>query len=122
MRLDRLTVKSHEGLASAEALARCRDQQDVTRLHLLQALLDQAGGLVSGILERAGAASPAVRARLDQALGRLPVVRDGEPFIGRDLNYADFEGVIEEGQYGAGPVLVWDTGWFELVGGQAATT
>jgi bifunctional non-homologous end joining protein LigD len=30
-----------------------------------------------------------------------------------DLAYADFEGVIEEGQYGAGPVLVWDTGWFE---------
>jgi bifunctional non-homologous end joining protein LigD len=32
------------------------------------------------------------------------------------LAYADFEGVIEEGQYGAGPVLVWDTGWFEPVG------
>lgn len=30
-----------------------------------------------------------------------------------DLSYADFEGVIEEGQYGAGPVLVWDRGWFE---------
>jgi len=29
------------------------------------------------------------------------------------LDYADFEGVIEEGHYGAGPVLVWDTGWYE---------
>ena len=30
-----------------------------------------------------------------------------------DPAYADFEGVIEEGRYGAGPVLLWDTGWFE---------
>ncbi|MBX3235980.1 MAG: hypothetical protein KF814_07495 [Nitrospiraceae bacterium] len=34
-----------------------------------------------------------------------------------ELSYADFEGVIEEGQYGAGPVLVWDRGWFEPVTG-----
>ena len=27
-----------------------------------------------------------------------------------DLGYAEFEGVIEEGHYGAGPVLVWDRG------------
>lgn len=27
-----------------------------------------------------------------------------------DLAYADYEGVIPEGNYGAGPVMVWDTG------------
>jgi ATP-dependent DNA ligase len=26
------------------------------------------------------------------------------------LDYADFEGVIPKGQYGAGTVIVWDTG------------
>ncbi len=31
------------------------------------------------------------------------------------LDYADFEGVIGEGQYGAGSVVVWDTGPFENV-------
>ena len=30
-----------------------------------------------------------------------------------DLDYADFEGVIPDGEYGAGTVLVWDTGKFE---------
>jgi len=32
-----------------------------------------------------------------------------------DLDYIDFEGEIEEGQYGAGTVEVWDSGEYELV-------
>ncbi len=31
------------------------------------------------------------------------------------LEYADFEGVIPEGNYGAGPSIVWDAGRFQLL-------
>ena len=85
MRLDRFTVKSRDALASAESVARQRNHQEVTGLHLLAALLQQQDGLVRPLLERTGVAIPVLEASVDQAFQAMPGVHGGDTYIGADM-------------------------------------
>jgi ATP-dependent Clp protease ATP-binding subunit ClpB len=85
MRLDRLTTKSRDALTAAEGVTRKRNHQEVTALHLLEALLTQEGGLAAPLIERAGVNPGVLRARVAASLERVPQVRGADTYIGREL-------------------------------------
>ena len=77
MRFDRFTIKSQEALNEAQSVAERYDNQEVMAEHLLLALLNQEGGIISPILKKVGGNTGLIRGQLEEALRRLPKVSGG---------------------------------------------
>ncbi|HLG53588.1 MAG TPA: ATP-dependent chaperone ClpB [Steroidobacteraceae bacterium] len=95
MRMDRLTSKFQLALADAQSLAVGRDHQFIEPLHLMLALLDQQGGTVRPLLDKAGVNVNLLRSRLLEQLDRVASVEGTHGDVqlsgdlGRLLNVTD---------------------------------
>ena len=87
MRTDKLTSKFQLALAEAQSLAVGRDHQYIEPLHLMAALLDQQGGSIRHLLDKAGVNVNLLRSQVGEALDRLPKVEGsgGEVHVSNEL-------------------------------------
>src|SRR6201984_674149 len=89
LRFEKLTVKAQEALQDAHEVAARHENQEITPLHLLAALVEQADGVVPPLLGRLGSPQEALRAEVEREIGRLPKVQGfSNQRIGRALNHA----------------------------------
>ena len=75
MDMNRMTVKLQEGLQEASSQAMRRGHQGIDVEHLLQALLEQDGGITSALLEQSGVSVSAVRQGAELALAKIPQIQ-----------------------------------------------
>jgi ATP-dependent Clp protease ATP-binding subunit ClpB len=80
------TVKTRHALAHAQAMAKELGHPEVSSLHLLTAAMQQDGGLVGPLLERAGVHGGAVQRALAGALAKLPKVSGADLRVARELS------------------------------------
>jgi ATP-dependent Clp protease ATP-binding subunit ClpB len=74
MDMNKTTQKTQEAFAAAQSLATRLGHQSIDTEHLLAAMLEQEGGLVPRLLERAGVSPAQVTQRLEAELDRIPRV------------------------------------------------
>jgi ATP-dependent Clp protease ATP-binding subunit ClpB len=87
MRLEKLTIKAQEALATARDLADQRNHQEVTPEHLLSALLSQEQGVTGALLRKLGVDPESVARKVDAVLEQQPQVRGAtaDVYVGRRL-------------------------------------
>jgi ATP-dependent Clp protease ATP-binding subunit ClpB len=96
MNLQRFTIKAQEMLQAAQHQAAEHGNQEITELHLLQAMLEQEDSLVRPVLQKLEVSLSLLSDKLQQALAKLPKVQgDGQQYLSQPalaiLNQAEKE-------------------------------
>jgi ATP-dependent Clp protease ATP-binding subunit ClpB len=87
LRFEKLTVKAQEALQHAHEVAARHENQEITPLHLLAALTNQADGVVPPLLARLGVRKETLSNEVERELGRLAKVQGfSDQRLGRALN------------------------------------
>ncbi|MBQ8079386.1 MAG: AAA family ATPase, partial [Oscillospiraceae bacterium] len=93
MNAQKLTQKSNEALQSAQSMALAANSMQIEQIHLLQALLQQEGGLIPQLFTKLGTDVDALRRSLQTAIDSAPAVtgsgrQPGMVYISHDVDNA----------------------------------
>ena len=87
LRFDKMTVKAQEALQQANDVAARHENQQIEPVHLLEALVSQADGVVPPLLARLGIRTEALTEEIEREIARLPKVQGfAQQHMGKPLN------------------------------------
>jgi ATP-dependent Clp protease ATP-binding subunit ClpC len=87
LNIEKYTERARGFIQSAQQAALSAGHQQFAPVHLLKVLMDDDQGLGSGLIDRSGGDSKAVRAGVEAALKKIPVVSgdNGQVYLSREL-------------------------------------
>ena len=86
MNIQKFTQKSMEAMQNTEKIAVEHGNQEYQPEHLLMALLQLDDSLILKLIRKMGITAEAFSDEVERAIGRLPKVQGGQPYVSQDLN------------------------------------
>ncbi|MCX6355728.1 MAG: ATP-dependent chaperone ClpB [Candidatus Aureabacteria bacterium] len=89
MQFDKLTLRSQEAIQEAQHIAGEENQQEISPLHLMRAVLSQQEGVAPPLIEQAGVSPADLERELREQIKKIPRIHGAmpsPPVMGRELH------------------------------------